>query len=258
MITSTSNPRIKDVIRLRDKSSERRERGLFIVEGRRMAEEIPVDRIEALYAAESFDRTGWRGAPLNALYAETVSDAVMAKMADTVTPQGILAVVRQERPALSQMEKGGLILLLDRIQDPGNLGTIIRTAEACGADGILCDAGTADLYSPKVVRSTMGALFRVPVVVAEDLEESLRQLKAGGYTAFAAHLQGSTDYRCAQWPEKTVLMIGNEANGLTDQLTACADSRVIIPMQGSVESLNASVAAALLMFEWRRCRDVGR
>ncbi len=255
MITSTSNPKIKDVIRLRDKSSERRAKGLFIVEGRRIAEEIPADRIEALYVAESFRAEDWHGADLSLPFVETVSDPVMAKMADTVTPQGILAVVRQEQPVLDEVEKGGLILLLDRIQDPGNLGTIIRTAEACGADGIVCDAGTADRYSPKAVRSTMGALFRVPVSVTEDLEQALQQLKGRGYTAFAAHLQGSVDYRKAEWPKKTVLMIGNEANGLSENLTLCADSRVIIPMQGSVESLNASVAAALLMFEWRRNRD---
>ena len=255
MITSTSNPKIKDVIRLRDKNSERRARGLFVAEGRRIVEEIPPERIEALYLAESFRAEDWHGADLSHPFVETVSDAVMAKMADTVTPQGILAVVRQERPALADIEKGGLILLLDRIQDPGNLGTIIRTAEACGVDGILCDNGTVDLYSPKVVRSTMGALFRVPVTVAENLEQALQQLKGMGYAVFAAHLQGSVDYRNANWPERAVLMIGNEANGLSDSLTACADQRVLIPMRGSVESLNASVAAALLMFEWRRCRD---
>ena len=257
MITSTSNPRIKDVIRLRDKSSERRERGLFIAEGRRIVEEIPEELIETLFVAESFQRESWRGVSLALPFVEEVSDAVMAKMADTVSPQGILAVVRQQHPTLDEMAKGGLILLLDRIQDPGNLGTMIRTAEACGADGILCDAGTADRYSPKVVRSTMGALFRLPVVVADNLEKSLQQLKNSGYTAFAAHLQGSVDYRRASWPQKTVLMIGNEANGLSDSLTACADERVLIPMQGKVESLNASVAAALLMFEWRRGREVG-
>lgn len=258
MITSTTNPKVKDVIRLRDKASERRARGLFVVEGRRIAEEIPAERIEALYVAESFRMEDWHGADLSLPFVEAVSDAVMAKMADTVTPQGILAVVRQEMPSLEEVAKGGLILLLDRIQDPGNLGTIIRTAEACGADGIVCDSGTADRYSPKVVRSTMGALFRVPVVVTEDLELALRQLKDGGYRACAAHLQGSVDYRKADWQEKTVLMIGNEANGLSEKLTLCADSRVIIPMQGNVESLNASVAAALLMFEWRRCRDESR
>ena len=257
MIISTSNPKVKDVIRLRDKSSERRARGLFIAEGRRMAEEIPAELLEALFVAESFRAEDWRGASLSLPFVERVSDAVMAKMADTVTPQGILAVVRQQQTGLDELEKGGLILLLDRIQDPGNLGTIIRTAEACGADGILCDAETADRYSPKVVRSTMGALFRVPVTVAVDLEQALYQLKDRGYTAFAAHLQGSEDYRRVKWPRKTVLMIGNEANGLSEKMTACADSRVIIPMKGNVESLNASVAAALLMFEWRRCQDVG-
>ena len=258
MITSTSNPKIKDVIRLRDKSSERRSRGLFIAEGRRMVEEVPEERVEALYVAESFNPDDWRGPSLALPCAETVSDAVMAKMADTVTPQGILAVVRQERLTPKQLSKGGLILMLERIQDPGNLGTIIRTAEACGADGILCDGGTADLYSPKVVRSTMGALLRVPVAVTEDPAGTLQGLKESGYAVFAAHLQGSADYRKARWPEKTVLMIGNEANGLSEELTACADTRVIIPMQGRVESLNASVAAALLMFEWRRCRDEAR
>ncbi len=254
MITSLSNANVKDVIRLRDKVSERRARGLFIAEGRRMVEEVPADRIEALYVSEDFDADGWRGAPLAAPCAETVSRAVMEKMAGTVTPQGILAVVRQTVHTVSDAARGGLVLLLDRIQDPGNFGTILRTAEACGADGILCDAGTVDPYSPKAVRATMGGIFRVPVAVTDDLAAEVKMLQADGYTAFAAHLQASTDYRMAGWPQKSIIMIGNEANGLSDALTALADQRVIIPMQGAVESLNASVAAALLMFEWRRNR----
>ena len=254
MNTSLSNQKIKDVIRLRDKSSERKARGLFLAEGRRMVEETPADRLEAVYVSEDFDPSGWKGIDLTHPAVETVSRAVFAKMTDTVTPQGILAVVRQERTSLSDLVKGGLILMLDRIRDPGNLGTIIRTAEACGADGIVCDPETVDRYSPKVVRSTMGALFRVPVAVTEDLQGTLAKLRTEGYTSYAAHLQGSVDYRKAEWKQRSVILIGNEANGLSDELTEAADCRVIIPMKGKVESLNASVAAALLMFEWNRSR----
>lgn len=257
MITSPSNARVKDVIRLRDKASERKRSGLFVAEGRRIVSEVPEDRIEALYLSEDFDPAGWRGAPLAGSYAETVSRSVMEKMTGTVTPQGILAVVRQERRSLEDLAKGGLILLLDRIQDPGNMGTILRTAEACGADGVLCDAASADPWSPKTVRSTMGAVFRLPVAVEEDLSAALGILQRKGYTAFAAHLQASGDFRKAVWPKKSIIMIGNEANGLSDALTVAADRRVIIPMRGRAESLNASVAAALLMYEWNRHQNGG-
>jgi TrmH family RNA methyltransferase len=242
------------VIRLRDKSSERRERGLFIAEGRRIVEEIPEELIETLFVAESFQRESWRGASLALPFVEEVSDAVMAKMADTVSPQGILAVVRQQHPTLDEMAKGGLILLLDRIQDPGNLGTMIRTAEACGADGILCDAGTADRYSPKVVRSTMGSLFHLPIIGGLQPEEVISFAEGRGCQLLATALDESARplyERKLAGP--TVLVFGNEGNGVSPELLN-AGEKTYIPMVGGAESLNVGVSAAVALFEALRQR----
>ena len=140
------------------------------------------------------------------------------------------------------------LLVLERLQDPGNLGTILRTAEAAGMNGVILSADSVDAFNPKVVRSTMGAILRVPFLYAENWTETLDALKATGVTLYAAHLQGSVPYTEPHYGERCAILIGNEANGLTDETTARADVRVRIPMEGQAESLNAAVAAAILMY----------
>ena len=148
-----------------------------------------------------------------------------------------------------------LIIILENLQDPGNLGTILRTAEAAGATGILLSRGCADLYNPKVTRSTMGSIFRVPFVYTDDLKDAIARLKAQGVRVLATHLAGSVELYEESFTTPTAILIGNESRGLTDETAALADQAIRIPMSGSVESLNAAVAAAVCLYEARRQRS---
>ena len=253
MISSTSNKKIKEVRELMRKAGERRKRGLFVVEGIKMFLEIPPEDMLEAYVSESFMRTCPAEAKVKLKFTshETVTDTVFEYMSDTRTPQGILAVVRMKK---YDRLCGSAFVILDRLQDPGNLGTIFRTAEAAGIDGILMDNETVDIYNPKVVRSTMGAIFRVPFMYTDDLKSSIDELKKSGVKVFAAHLNGEKYYDEADYQNPSAFIIGNESAGISDEIAACADELIKIPMKGSVESLNASVAASILMYELSRQR----
>lgn len=261
MITSTANRQIKYVNALLKKAKARREERLFVAEGVRMCREIPTERIRALYISESFRKNpGFASLTEKVRQVEVVTDTVFAALSDTRTPQGVLALVEQSRYRPEELTAAGadgsvpLLLVLEQLQDPGNLGTILRAGEGAGVTGILMDAGTADIYNPKVVRSTMGSLLRVPFAYVEDLGETLVMLRKKGIQLFAAHLQGSRDYDREDYRGATAFLIGNEANGLSDRTASEADVRIRIPMLGRVESLNAAVAASVLMFEAARQR----
>ena len=146
------------------------------------------------------------------------------------------------------------VLVLDNLQDPGNLGTIFRTAEAAGVTGIILSSDCVDIYNPKVVRSTMGAVLRMPFLYVEDLPGAIGELKKEGILVYAAHLAGERAYDEEDYTTGCAFLIGNEGNGLRDEVAACADRRILIPMCGRAESLNAAVAAAVLMFEAGRQR----
>ena len=262
MISSTSNEKIKHVSKLVRSASERRMEGVFVVEGERICAEIPKDRFVEGYVSESFvnklkdiDRDGSEtGITFKGLPYVQVSDQVYKKMSDTVSGQGILAVVRQLNTDpvdfVDDLEDGDVrLLVLENIQDPGNLGTMIRTAEAAGFDGIITDRNTVDVYNPKVIRSTMGGIFRMPVMVTEDLMDLLDDLRVREIQLYGAILDGSVDYREAEYGKRLAILIGNEGNGLSKEARMLVDTRVRIPMQGKVESLNAAVAAAILMYE---------
>ena len=145
-------------------------------------------------------------------------------------------------------------MILETLQDPGNLGTIIRASEGAGITGIVMNRETADIYNPKVIRSTMGSVFRVPFFYTDDLEQTVLDLKARGIRVFAAHLAGKNNYEQEDYTGNTAFLIGNEGNGLTEKLSNMADTWVKIPMAGKVESLNAAIAASILMFETARQR----
>ena len=147
-----------------------------------------------------------------------------------------------------------LIMILENLQDPGNLGTIIRTAEGAGVDGIIMTSGTVDIYNPKVIRSTMGAMYRMKFAYTDDLAGTVKLLKSKGIITYAAHLKGAVDYVKCDYTKGTAFFIGNEGNGLTDEATDLADRKIIIPMKGKLESLNAAVSGALLMYEAARQR----
>lgn len=269
MITSNSNNRIKHVTSLISSKKERMNSGTFVVEGTRMFLETPIEDVKEVYISESFydrihggDESKLSGLMLDRLRKlnntgyEIVSDDVFKKMSDTVTPQGILCVVNIKKnnieDIIESFDGSVKAIALEGLQDPGNMGTIVRTAEAAGISFILAGANTVDVYSSKVVRSTMGSIFRVPIIYSDDLYEDINFLKEKEICVYAAHLSGTKSYRDVEYSDRSLILIGNEGAGLTDKATDMADMLVKIPMQGQVESLNASVAAAILMFELSR------
>ncbi|MCI8453143.1 MAG: RNA methyltransferase [Lachnospiraceae bacterium] len=255
MITSTKNEQVKRVIELKKRAKTRDEEGLFVVEGSRMLRELPAERTELLYVSESYQKSK-RPLPTGPPF-EVVSDSVFAAMSDTKTPQGVLALVRQYAYSLDELLAAGqsaLLMVLENIQDPGNLGTILRAGEGAGITGVLMSRDTADIYNPKVIRSTMGSVFRMPFLYAEDFLGTLMLLKEKGVRLYAADLSGERDYEAEDYRGASGFLIGNEGNGLRTESAALADSRIRIPMEGRVESLNAAVAASVLMFEAARQR----
>lgn len=276
MITSSSNQQIKDIMQLQKKTKTRWQQRVFVVEGPRMVAETPKELVQKVYLSESFwrekfseDRAGagmepnsggikdidWKLWLENCEY-EIVSDSIFASVSDTKTPQGILCLVRMPEYALADLLKSDCphLLLLESIQDPGNLGTMLRTGEGAGVDGIIMNRSTVDLFNPKVIRATMGSLYRVPFVLVDDLAETAGTLKRHGITLYAAHLKGTETYDTPDYTKGTAFLIGNEGNGLSDETAALADAYIRIPMEGKVESLNAAIAATLLMYEVHRQR----
>lgn len=262
MITSTGNGRIRELVKLKKSAKERMARGVFIVEGPKMFREIPRGMCLEAYASESFSLTDegrdmLESARMKPAGPEVVSDQVFQYISDTRTPQGILAVVKMPVHEMRDLTGGvPLIIVLENLQDPGNLGTILRTAEAAGASGILLSQGCADLYNPKVTRSTMGSIFRVPFVYTQDLKGAIVQMKECGVRILAAHLKGSVDLYEESLTGPTAILIGNESRGLTDETAALANQAIRIPMSGRVESLNAAVATAVCLFEAKRQRRI--
>lgn len=258
MITSTGNTRIKAVSALVKKAKCRREQKLFIVEGPKMFAELPKDHLREAYVSESFlKQQGERAKSLLSGCAyEVVSDEVMKYMSDTQTPQGVLAVAEQFSYTLEEVLEGDNphLMLLETLQDPGNLGTILRAGEGAGITGVVMNEATADIYNPKVIRSTMGSIFRVPFVYVSDWKAAVETIKSRGIRLYAAHLKGTGSYEEEDYRKPTGFLIGNEANGLTEETADLADCYVKIPMAGQVESLNAAIAASVLMFETARQR----
>lgn len=260
MITSTSNQRIKHLVNLKKKRKARDEEKVFLVEGIRMFREVPVRKLREVYVTETFYHrekkvveqilAGSRITP------EILSDTVFAYVSDTKTPQGILCVVEQRGYTLDEVAGGECphIIVLDHLQDPGNLGTVLRTAEGAGVTGIVMDRECVDIYNPKTIRSTMGSIYRMPFYYAEDLKETVCDLKKRGIRTYAAHLEGKRDYDEENYCIPCAFLIGNEGNGLTREIADLADAYIKIPMEGQVESLNAAIAASVLMFEAGRQR----
>lgn len=264
MITSLQNKEVKAVAALVGKKKERDRQDLFVVEGPKMFGEAPEEQISRVYLSQSaaVQMREQYGEKLAGLSCETVSDEVFVKMSDTKTPQGILCLVRQQQYNIEEMlrdndKKQMLFIMLEDIQDPGNLGTIFRTAEAAGADGVIMSSRTADIYNPKTIRSTMGAVYRVPFFYTEDLSSIIKMLRERGTAVYAAHLRATVFYDAYDYRQSTAFLIGNEANGLCEETAGCANALLGIPMEGKVESLNAAVASSILLYEAYRQRRNG-
>lgn len=245
-LSSLKNPKVQTWKSLKDRKG-RKESGCFLVEGRKMVEEAAASRfqVEAILAdAERVqDFTLPEGIPVY-----TMPEHVLAAVCDTKTPQGIAAVVR----IANSTELGGKLVVMDGVQDPGNVGTIIRTADAAGMEGVLLSSQCADIFSPKVLRATMGSIFRMGMVVTDDLPGELEKLKAKGSSVISSQLDGEPFYERSPVGERFCLVIGSEGNGVTPEVQAVATHRVKLPMRGGAESLNAAVAAGIMMYELMR------
>lgn len=284
MITSTSSSQVKHIVNLQKKSKLRKEEKQFVVEGIKIVSEAPKDRLVKVYISETFKadneeflkKMNYEAVGKDVL--EIVSDNVFVRMSDTQTPQGIMAVVKMSDVCIEDMfekdnytdskddgadkvedntvdaKKQPLLLILENLQDPGNLGTIVRMAEGAGVTGIIMSSNTVDIYNPKTIRSTMGSLYRVPVIYVDDICKAVDECKEKGVKVYAAHLKGTDNYNQKDYAQPTAFMIGNEGNGLSDRLTQKADELVRIPMQGKVESLNAAIACTILTYEAVRQR----
>ena len=259
IISSNKNERIKNIAALQKSKKTRTEQGVFVAEGLRLSEDVfksAASLIREVYVSESFagsdelKRLYDLSVDIRVVDPVTVKDSVFESMSETVTPQGILCVVKQPAYTVDEIISGTDIklLILEDIQDPGNLGTMVRTAEAAGMNGIIMSRGTVDIFSPKVIRSTMGAVLRVPFVYAENLNDVLDGLRAKDISIYAAYLRNGTDFKKVEYSNRAAVLIGNEGNGLSDSVLEHCDMNVFIPMAGEVESLNAAVAAALLMY----------
>ncbi|MGN1165881.1 MAG: TrmH family RNA methyltransferase [Lachnospiraceae bacterium] len=260
MITSTSNTKVKHLVNLKKKRKLRDTEKVFLVEGIRMFREVPEEKIAEIYVTESFfnkqhklirEKSEGSGVPV-----EILADNVFEYVSDTKTPQGILCVVRQMNYTIREVAGGErpLLLVLDNLQDPGNLGTIVRTAEGAGVTGILMSKDCVDIYNPKTIRSTMGSIYRVPFSYEENLLEAIEDLKKKGIHTYAAHLEGACVYDEEDYRRGSAFFIGNEGNGLREEIAQSAERYIKIPMCGQVESLNAAIAASVLMFEAARQR----
>ena len=259
IISSSGNAQIKRLALLQKKAREREKQGLFIVEGKKMFQEArKAQLIVKAYAGESFYRKIMEEKPgyFDEVDYEVVKDSVLKEVSDTKTPQGIMGMVRRYQYRLEDMLAipDACLLILEDIRDPGNLGTMIRTAEGAGITGIISSAASVDLYHPKVIRATMGSIYRVPFYQTSNLCEALLQIKQKGITVYAAHLLGMPYDTEGSFCGSCAFLIGNEANGLSEKAASFADTLIKIPMRGQVESLNAAVAAAVLMYEAARQR----
>lgn len=257
-ITSTRNDKVQLVRSLQSRRRTRRKEGLFVIEGIRLCQEAAKSQVApefVLYTPSIADDP--RAAVLLDTWTEAgvpcceVTDEVMETCSDTETPQGVLAVVPQ--PEGPRLEHPTLTLILDRLRDPGNLGTILRTALAAGVDQVLLAPGTVDATNPKVVRAGAGAHFRLPVV--ERGWDAIAQAVTGSQVYVAAAGEERT-YTEVDWRKPVALVVGGEAFGASEEARVLAQGTVSIPMSSQVESLNAAIATAVILFEIRRQRHL--
>lgn len=256
MIGSRSNSQIKNIKLLQKKSRARKKQEAFVIEGIKMLEESRVEgNLIMSYLSQTFynKKQEEEADFFDNLPYKVIEDSAFKEITETSTPQGVLAIVKAPKYNLQDIIKSSnKLLLLEDIQDPGNLGTMVRAAEGAGFHGIILSKNSVDMLNPKVIRSTMGSLYRIPYIYVDNFQETLHIIKKNDTRIFAAYLRGGYDYDQVDYPDKCAILIGNESSGLQEQTAEIADFYVKIPMKGKVESLNAGVAAAIIMYEARK------
>ena len=252
-IASTSNPYIKHLKKLQTSAKYRNEKGTFVLEGQKPVQDALSYGIvpEAVLLSESYKGE----ACAENIY--RISQRVAEFVSDTKTPQGIMAEIKMPKPETEGItpEKSPILFFSDGISDPGNLGTIIRTLTAAGASGLILGKGTVDLYNPKTVRSTMSALFNLPIYHSGDTEAVLHILKKKGYKLMGTRMENAVTFTEADFKAPTVIIMGNEARGISEVAANACDEFIKIPIEGKIESLNVAVASAIIAYEVHRQRN---
>jgi TrmH family RNA methyltransferase len=249
LIESVQNQTFKNLLKFQDKKF-RNQNNVFLVEGKKQVAEIPEDWIikQIIISKKYKDVKNFRDAII-------FSERLFAKLSSTQSPQDIIAIVEKKYYKIEEtLKQSGFFIVLENIQDPGNLGTTIRSADAFGAKAIFVSMGSVDIYSDKTIRSTMGSLFHLPVVGNVNIEELFYLMKKEGFTIFAASLKGKKNISNLKISNKSAFIIGNEANGIKQETEKLADILFKIPMSGKAESLNAAVAASIIMYELSKIR----
>jgi TrmH family RNA methyltransferase len=259
MIDNPRSPRVRAVAKLA-KRDARSQTGLFLLEGPQAVTEalsfrpeLVVDLFATPTALERYSAIA-QAAAAAGIDAEFVSEHVLEAMADTVSPQGIVAVCRQFPTSVKEILAGApkLVAILEEVRDPGNAGTIIRAADAAGADAVILTGRTVDLYNPKVVRATTGSLFHLPVAVGAELESVIEKAKGAGLQVIAADIKGAdllAARKAGALSSPTAWVFGNEAHGLSDEHYALADWVITVPIYGHAESMNLATAASVCLYE---------
>ncbi len=256
VITSKDNEVIKNIRKLKEKKYREQEKK-YIIEGIKLIEEAVEEKakIDTIIVCEDCVKDGtieqkllYEIAKYNCIY---VSEKVFSAVTEVTNPQGILAVVEKETGEETIDYNQDVILVLDGIQDPGNLGTILRTVDSVGLTQIIISKETADAYNSKVVRSTMGAIFRIKIIIVDDLVKTLKEIKKHKFKIVATSLKTDKSIYDVDY-DKKVIVIGNEANGVSKEVLEASNIKVKIPMLGKTESLNASVATSVILYEYVR------
>lgn len=256
VITSKDNEIIKNIKKLKDKKFREQEHK-YIIEGIKLIEEAikELAKINTVVVCEDCVKNEeidskllYEVAKYNCIY---VSERIFSLITDVKNPQGILAVIEKEEEIDSIDYSEDLIVILDKVQDPGNLGTILRTVDSIGLKQIIVAEGSGDIFNPKVVRSTMGAIFRVKVKISQDIQKTIAEIKKHKFKVVSTSLATDKSIYDVKY-EKSAIIIGNEANGVSKELQDASDELVKIPMLGNTESLNASVATGIVLYEYVR------
>lgn len=255
-ISSVNNQLVKETCELKIKKY-RNIADAFIIEGARCTEEVLDAEWNILRAFVDVSAASDRVTKIadrletGGIKVFEVTPDVMQRLSDTEAPQGILAVVEKKTWGLTDFtnKSEGLLLVLDEVRDPGNLGTMIRTADAAGIDGVILLEGCTDLFAPKAVRSAMGSLFHLPIINEQDKKDFISWYRENKWELWSSSLEGGCSIYDEELPKRTAIIIGNEAEGVSSELLSASEKRIYIPMPGNAESLNAAIAAGIILFE---------
>lgn len=253
-ITSKENKYIKNCVKLVNSKKYRRQTGLFVAEGLRLCQgalKSGKKAVQVFATAEAGQKEQVQEIMAQGEEVFLISNSIAEKISDTQTPQGVFCVFKMlDNHSLLDTIKGNRFVLLSSLQDPGNIGTIIRTSEAFAIDAIIMSADCPDIYAPKVLRATMGGVFRIPIITVESMAQTIMQLQENKVAVYAAALSPkSVPITQVPFQGKTAVVIGNEGNGLAPEIINCCTNSVVIPMAGNAESLNAATAASIAIWE---------